>query len=194
MYKFYAYLSRMKYITRWNLMRCSERENIMEHSHHVAVIAHALALISNHVYGNSIDADKTAVYALFHDASEVITGDLPTPIKYINESLNVAYKDIEKNAAFKLIKTAPDFMKGEYEEILEMQDKEIKKLVEYADKISAYIKCLEELKSGNGDFRAAAENIKSKLVAYNSKEVDYFMKNMLPAYELTLDELNDDKV
>ncbi len=190
MHKFFAFLSRMKYIGRWSLMRSNQKENIMEHSQHVAAVAHALAVIGNVYFGKSLDADKIAVYALFHESSEVITGDLPTPIKYINKSLNSAYKEIERSANGKLITLLPDEMRPVYREVLDMADETNRRYVKYADKLCAYIKCIEELKTGNREFSAASATIKNELIAYNNSEVNYFIENFLPAYELTLDELN----
>lgn len=190
MHKFFAFLSRMKYIGRWSLMRSNQKENIMEHSQHVAAVAHALAVIGNVYFGKSLDADKIAVYALFHESSEVITGDLPTPIKYINKSLNSAYKEIERSANGKLVALLPDEMRPVYREVLDMADETNRRYVKYADKLCAYIKCIEELKTGNREFSAASVTIKNELIAYNNSEVNYFIENFLPAYELTLDELN----
>jgi len=188
--KFFAFLNRMKYINRWSLMRSTVNENIMEHSQQVAVVAHSLAVIGNTYFGQKFDANSIAVKALFHECSEVITGDLPTPIKYINHELNSAYKQIEKAANEKLITYLPSEMQGVYENILDNSIDVEKKYVKYADKLCAYIKCLEELKAGNKEFSLASITIKKELIDYNSKEVDYFMKNFIPAYELTLDELN----
>lgn len=188
--KFFAFLNRMKYINRWSLMRSTVNENIMEHSQQVAVVAHSLAVIGNTYFGQNLDANSIAVKALFHECSEVITGDLPTPIKYINHELNSAYKQIEKAANEKLITYLPSQMQSIYANILDNSVDIEKKYVKYADKLCAYIKCLEELKAGNKEFSLASVTIKKELIDYNSKEVDYFMKNFIPAYELTLDELN----
>lgn len=190
MRKFFAFLNRMKYINRWSLMRSTVSENIMEHSQQVAVVAHSLAVIGNTYFGQNLDADSIAVKALFHECSEVITGDLPTPIKYINHELNSAYKQIENAANDKLLTYLPPEMKNIYADILKNPCETEKKYVKYADKLCAYIKCIEELKTGNKEFSQAAETIKKELIAYNSKEVNYFMSNFVPAYELTLDELN----
>ena len=190
MYKFFAFLSRMKYIERWSLMRSNQRENVMEHSQHAAAVAHALAVIGNTYFGKDLDAGKIAVYALFHESGEVITGDLPTPIKYINKSLNSAYKEIERSANGKLVGLLPEEMRSVYRGILDMAGETERRYVKYADKLCAYIKCLEELKTGNKEFLAASATIKNELIAYNNSEVNYFIENFLPAYELTLDELN----
>ena len=187
---FYAFVSRMKNIDRWALMRNSYRENVQEHSHMVSVIAHALAVIRRDVLGLEADPDKAAAAALYHDATEIFTGDMPTPVKYQNPDIMKAYKDVEKLAAKRLIGTLPEEMRGEYEKLLSGPDAGTKALVKAADKISAYIKCIEELKAGNGEFALAAKQTKAKLEALNMPEVDYFMEKFIPAFELTLDELN----
>ncbi len=189
-YSFYALISRMKNITRWSLMRNSFAENVQEHSHMVAVIAHALALIRRDVYGRPCNPDRAASIALFHDASEIYTGDMPTPIKYFNPDIMTAYKEVEKLAAEKLITTLPMELQPAYRELLCGGDRELEELVKAADKLSAYIKCLEELKSGSGEFSHAAEQTLDKLKAMNMPEVDFFLEKFIPAFELTLDELN----
>ena len=187
---FYAFVSRMKNIDRWALMRNSYRENVQEHSHMVAVIAHALAVIRRDVLGLEADPDKAAAAALYHDATEIFTGDMPTPVKYQNPDIMKAYKDVEKLASKRLVSTLPEEMRGEYEKLMAGPDAETKALVKAADKISAYIKCIEELKAGNGEFALAAKQTKAKLEALKMPEVDYFMEKFIPAFELTLDELN----
>lgn len=188
-YGFYAFVSRMKNIDRWALMRNSYRENVQEHSHMVSVIAHALAVIRRDELGLEADPDKAASVALYHDATEIFTGDMPTPVKYQNPDIMKAYKDVEKLASKRLLSTLPERMRGEYEKLL-APDEITKSLVKAADKISAYIKCVEELKAGNGEFALAAKQTKSKLEALSMPEVDYFMEKFIPAFELTLDELN----
>ena len=191
MYKFFGYLSRMKYIKRWSLMRSIREENIMEHSQQVAVIAHALALISNKILGNSVNVEKTVLYAQYHEVGEVITGDLPTPIKYFNPEISTAYKDLEKNACERILGMLPKELKEEYEKfVLPSTDEYEYKLVKYADKLSAYLKCVEEVKAGNSEFKKAKSTIEKELKGYKSKEVDYYLKEFAPAYELTLDELD----
>ena len=189
-YSFYALVSRMKNINRWALMRNSFPENVQEHSHMVAVIAHSLAVIKQEVFGIPCNADKAAAVALFHDASEIFTGDMPTPIKYFNSEIMTAYKQVEAVASEKLISTLPDELKNAYNELLICKEEDIKSIVKAADKLSAYIKCLEELKSGSEEFKQAAEQTLTKIKALNMPEVDYFMENFISAFELTLDELN----
>lgn len=189
-YSFYALVSRMKNINRWALMRNSFPENVQEHSHMVAVIAHSLAVIKQEVFGIPCNADRAAAVALFHDASEIFTGDMPTPIKYFNSEIMTAYKQVEAVASEKLISTLPDELKNAYSELLICEEEDIKAIVKAADKLSAYIKCLEELKSGSEEFKQAAEQTLTKIKALNMPEVDYFMENFIPAFELTLDELN----
>ena len=189
MYKFFAYLNRMKYIKRWSLMHCTTNENIMEHSQQVAVIAHALATISNVYFGGNLDADKIAVKALFHETSEVLTGDLPTPIKYYNPEIRDAYKSLERLSNKRLLGLLPQELSAQYEKIVMDEDSAEHKFVKYADKICAYLKCVDEVKQGNAEFAKAKETILAEIEAYNSKEVDFFMQNFVPAFSLTLDEL-----
>ncbi len=190
MYKFFAFLDRMKYIKRWSLMHCTTNENIMEHSQQVAVVAHALAIVSNIYFGGNLDADSIAVKALFHETSEVLTGDLPTPIKYFNPEIRDSYKNLEKMANEKLLKHLPSQLADEYEKII-MDDSSVEhRFVKYADKICAYIKCVDEVKKGNSEFVKAKESIFAEIEAFQSKEVNYFMENFLPAFFLTLDELD----
>ncbi len=189
MYKFFAYLNRMKYIKRWSLMHSTTNENIMEHSQQVAVVAHALASISNIYFGGNLDANSIAVKALFHETSEVITGDLPTPIKYFNPEIRDSYKNLEKLANEKLLNQLPSQLSVEYSKIVADDSSEEHKFVKYADKICAYIKCVDEVKMGNSEFFKAKETIENEIKAFQSPEVDYFMENFLPAFFLTLDEL-----
>ena len=189
-YSFYALVSRMKNITRWSLMRNSFAENVQEHSHMVAVIAHSLAVIRQEVFGIPCNADRAASVALFHDASEIYTGDMPTPIKYFNPEIMTAYKQVEELASEKLVSTLPEKLQGAYRNLLLNDDEDIEKIVKAADKLSAYIKCIEELKSGSDEFRQAASQTMAKIKALGMPEVDYFVENFIPAFELTLDELN----
>lgn len=192
-YSFYALISRMKNIGRWSLMRNSSQENVQEHSHMVAVIAHALAVISRDIYGTEADPGKAAAAALFHDASEIFTGDMPTPVKYHNPDIIAAYKKVETLAAQKLLTTLPPEMRPAYETIFEpADDSRTAALIKAADKLSAYIKCLEELKAGNNEFKSAAAQTLGKLKVTGLPEVDYFMEHFLGAFELTLDELDFD--
>ena len=189
-YSFYALVSRMKNITRWSLMRNSFSENVQEHSHMVAVIAHSLAVIRQEIFGIPCNADRAASAALFHDASEIFTGDMPTPIKYFNPEIMTAYKQVEAVASEKLISTLPKELQSAYRELLLGGDEDIEKIVKAADKISAYIKCIEELKSGSDEFKQAAAQTMAKIKALGMPEVDYFVEHFIPAFELTLDELN----
>ncbi|MCL2220873.1 MAG: 5'-deoxynucleotidase [Oscillospiraceae bacterium] len=190
-YSFYALISRMKYITRWSLMRNSESENVQEHSHMVAVFAHALAVIRRDIYGRKADPGLAAQIALFHDSSEIFTGDLPTPVKYFDPEIMDAYKNVEAVASKKLITALPSELRLTYKKLLSpQQDDEMYALVKAADKLSAYVKCLEELKAGNPEFKNAAKQCKQKLDALSLPEVVYFMEHFLPAFELTLDELD----
>ena len=189
-YSFYALVSRMKNITRWSLMRNSFAENVQEHSHMVAVIAHSLAVIRQEIFGVPCNADRAATAALFHDASEIFTGDMPTPIKYFNPEIMTAYKQVEAVAAEKLVSTLPKELQKPYKELLLENDEDIEKIVKASDKLSAYIKCIEELKSGSDEFKQAASQTLAKIKALDMPEVDYFVKHFIPAFELTLDELN----
>ena len=189
---FFAYLNRMKYIERWSLMRSTRKENIMEHSQQVAVIAHALCEIGNSYFGKNHDSNKIAVISLFHECSEVITGDLPTPIKYFNKEINSAYKDLEDKSNEKLIGMLPDKMQKTYSEILKHDDESMEyKIMKAADKISAYIKCLEELSGGNKEFLNAKETIQKELENSKMEEVKYFLENFIETFSMTLDELSE---
>lgn len=186
---FFAYISRMRYIPRWALMRNSFSENVQEHSHMVAVLAHALAVIRNEVFGGNIDAGQVAVYALYHDATEIITGDMPTPIKYYNPEIKNSYKKVERVAADKLISLLPEALRETYRPVLYEQDEDIRRLVKAADKLSAYIKCIEELKAGNHEFKRAAEQTYRALADMRLPELDYFLAHCLDSFSMTLDEL-----
>lgn len=191
MYKFFAFLNRMKYIKRWSLMRSVREENIMEHSQQVAVIAHALALINNKVFGGNVDVNKVVLLAQYHEVGEVITGDLPTPIKYFNPEIKTAYKDLEKNASLRLLAMLPETLQGEYEKyILPDEQTEEYKLVKCADRLAAYLKCVEEVKAGNAEFKKAKASIGGELKNSKRSEVEYYLKEFAPAYDLTLDELD----
>jgi 5'-deoxynucleotidase len=181
----------MKYIKRWSLMRSVREENIMEHSQQVAVIAHALALIANKNFNKSVDVSKVVLYAQYHEVGEVITGDLPTPIKYFNPEIKSAYKDLEKNACVRLINMLPENLKEEYTEYIQPDEQsEEYKIVKSADRLAAYLKCVEEIKAGNSEFKKAKATILSELKALKREEVDYYLKEFAPAYELSLDELD----
>ena len=186
---FFAYVSRMRFIQRWALMRNTAPENVQEHSHQVAVLAHALAVIRNEKFGGSIDPGLAAAAALYHDASEILTGDMPTPIKYGNPAIQSAYKDVEAVAAQKLLAMLPPELQGAYAPILTDVDPEVERLVKAADKLSAYIKCVEELKAGNAEFREAAAQTRRALESYGLPEVSYFLEVFMDSFSLTLDQL-----
>ena len=186
---FYAYISRMRCVKRWALMRNTEEENIQEHSHMVAVLAHALALIRMRVFGLPTDANAVAVAALYHDATEILTGDMPTPIKYDNPAIRKAYKAVEAVAEEKLLHMLPEEFQPVYAPILTVTDPETERLVKAADKLSAYIKCVEELKAGNSEFRDAAAQTLAALEEYELPEVTYFLETFMPSFSLTLDQL-----
>jgi 5'-deoxynucleotidase len=186
---FFAYIGRMRYITRWALMRNTDSENVQEHSHMVAVLAHALAVIGQRIYGREIDAGQVAVAALYHDASEILTGDMPTPIKYYNPEIKNSYRKVEAVANDKLLSLLPEELRADYEPVLKIADPEIHRLVKAADKLSAYIKCVEELKAGNAEFRRAAEQTRAALEEMHMPELDYFMEHCLDSFSRTLDEL-----
>ena len=191
MYKFFAFLNRMKYIKRWSLMRSVREENIMEHSQQVAVIAHALALIKNKNFGGSVDVSKVVLLAQYHEVGEVITGDLPTPIKYFNPEIKSAYKDLEKVACKRLIDMLPENLKEEYANYIEPDEtSEEYKIVKCADRLAAYLKCLEEINAGNSEFKKAKTSILNELKGLKREEVDLFLKDFAPAYQLSLDELD----
>ena len=189
-YDFYAYMDRMKYIRRWQLMRSVQDENIMEHSQQVSLLAHALVSIHNKVYGGNADVLKTVLYAMYHETAEVITGDLPTPIKYYNRHIHGAYKELEKSACEKIVQTLPAEIRDEMVPYI-MADEECTeyKLVKAADRLAAYIKCLEELRSGNSEFFKAKKSIEKDLRSRNMPEIEYFFKHFIPSFELSLDDL-----
>lgn len=187
---FFAMVNRMKLIDRWALMRNTSKENIAEHSHSVAVIAHALALIGNKKFGKNYDAAKAALLALYHDTTEVITGDMPTPVKYYNDDIKNVYKDIEHIAGERLLHMLPDEFREDYRPFFEAEeaDRELWALVKAADKISALIKCIEEHRMGNLEFETALKAQEQKIAEIDLPEVKYFSEHFLPAYYLTLDE------
>ena len=188
-HSFFAYIARMRYIGRWGLMRNTVQENIQEHSHMVAVLAHALAVIRRDKFGGTVDPGHVAAVALYHDATEIFTGDLPTPVKYANPDIQAAYKAIEQNAADRLTATLPEELRPSFAGLLSETDPEVTDLVKAADKLSAYLKCLEELKAGNLEFQSAANQTLEALESYDLPELTYFMEHFLPAFQLTLDEL-----
>ena len=189
MHSFYAYISRMKYINRWALMRNSVTENIQEHSHMVAVFAHALGVIRRDVFGKECDPDACASAALFHDATEIFTGDMPTPIKYFNPAIREAYQQVEEMAADKLLDMLPVEMRGAYEPLFHETQEDVRVIVKAADKLSAYIKCMEELKAGNNEFEDAARQTLASLRRMQLDEVEWFLERFAPSFGLTLDGL-----
>ncbi len=188
MESFFAMISRMKYINRWGLMNNKRTENLSEHSLETAVIAHALATIGNVRLGKNLDSDHIAVMALFHDCTEIITGDMPTPVKYYNDEIRRSYKEIEKIAAAELVSLLPDDMQSVYEPLLNEvgNDEYETKLVKAADKIAAYVKCVEEIRLGNDEFTKAKEANEKAIAAMNIPEADIFMREFVSAYGLTL--------
>lgn len=190
-YNFYAFMDRMKYIKRWQLMRSVRDENIMEHSQQVAMFAHALAVINNKIYGGNADPAKAVLYAVYHECSEVMTGDMPTPIKYFNQSILGAYKDLEDEACGKLVGTIPPELRGEFEACIKPDTQSLEyALMKAADRLAAYVKCLEELRCGNKEFVKAEKSIKKDLLSRKMLEVDYFFENFIPSFNLSLDELD----
>lgn len=188
---FFAMVSRMKYINRWSLMRNTMQENDCVHSLEVAMIAHALGVIRNTYFGGSVNAERLALIGMYHDATEIITGDMPTPIKYRNSAIKAAYKAVEGEAGAELLSGLPKEMREVYKPLLGYtgDEKELWEIVKAADKISAYIKCIEEQRMGNREFEKAGESIKGIIEDMHMPEVDYFMENFIPAYSMTLDEL-----
>lgn len=188
---FFAMMSRMKYISRWALMRNSYQENISEHSLEVGMLAHVLALISNKRYGNHLNAERAALIGMYHDCTEIITEDMPTPIKYYNKDTKDAYKNVEKQATLELLDKLPDYLYEEYEGILFQKEGEeyLWRLVKAADRLSAYIKCIEEEKAGNKEFASAKSSIYTKLTEMDLPEVRDFLREFSEGYKKTLDEL-----
>ncbi len=191
MFHFYAMLSRMKLISRWGLMRNTRSENLCEHSFETAVIAHALAVLRNTRYGGNADPERAALLALYHDASEILTGDLPTPVKYFNPEIRAAYREVETVAQTKLLTMLPDDLKPCYESVFRAAgkgDRELLPLIKAADKLSAIIKCMEEKGMGNSEFSKAETTLRQAVSDMHLPEADCFMEEFLPSYALTLDE------
>lgn len=193
---FYALIGRMKYINRWGLMRSSIPENIEGHSFQVSVIAHALAVIGNSFFNKAYNPEKIALYGLYHDASEIITGDMPTPVKYYNPEIKQAYQVVEEISKKRLLAMLPAELQPAYEEILffEEKDKACYSIVKAADRISAYIKCVEELNAGNSEFADAAKTIQASIAALNLPEANYFMEHCINGFRLTLDQLTGEEI
>ena len=188
-FPFFALLSRMRYIQRWGLMRNTFQENIQEHSHMVAVLAHGLAMIDRELCGGNADPDRCAAAALFHDAPEILTGDLPTPIKYANDDIRTAYRQVEEVSARKLLSMLPPEIQAGYEPLLLETDDAVRQIVKAADKLSAYIKCVEELKAGTQEFATAAAQTRDALEQMDLPCLRYFMEHCLPSFAETLDQL-----
>lgn len=188
-HSFFAYIFRMRYIARWALMRNTRTENVEEHSYEVAVLSHALSVIGRDVFHKDLDPDKTAAAALFHDAPEIITGDLPTPIKYFNPGIKTAYQQVEAVAQDKLLSMLPPELVDAYEPLVWEADPEVRRYVKAADKLAAWLKCQEELKAGNAEFRRAADETLTTLRAMGMEEVDWFLDRLGGAFQLTLDDL-----
>jgi len=188
--EFYALLGRMRYITRWGLMRNTFSENIQEHSHQVAVLAHALALIRRDILRlDGPDPECCAVAALYHDASEILTGDMPTPIKYYNPDIKDAYKQVERIAGERLLTMLPPQLRESYASYILEDDPQTTPIVKAADKLSAYIKCVEEQKAGNTEFDSAAAQTMKAMQKMHLPELDWFMENCLQSFALNLDQL-----
>ena len=190
-YDFFAFADRMKYIKRLQLMRSVREENIMEHSQQVAMFAHALAVIKNRIYGGNVNAEKAVLYAVYHECAEVMTGDLPTPIKYFDNSIRGAYKNLEEKASLKLLSMLPKELEGDFAaSIIPDAQSEEYAIMKAADRLAAYVKCLEELRCGNNEFAKAKKSIEDDLHSRNMPEVEYFFKNFIESFSLTLDELD----
>lgn len=191
MYNFFALVSRMKYIDRWALMRSARSETVSEHTLEVALLSHGLAIIGNTYLGKSYDAEKAALLALYHDAPEILTGDMPTPIKYNNPGLSGAYHALEKEMEEKLLSMLPEEMRPAYAPLLSPERDALLRLVKAADKLSAYIKCVEEVKSGNREFERAKDATYKALMAYEMDEVTLFFEHFMEGYGKSLDELTE---
>ncbi|WNN43118.1 5'-deoxynucleotidase [Winslowiella toletana] len=191
---FFAHLSRLKLINRWPLMRNVRTENVSEHSLQVAMVAHVLALIKNQKFSGQLNAERIAMLALYHDASEVLTGDLPTPVKYYNAQIAHEYKQIEKIAQQKLIEMLPEDLQDAFRPLLDehLHSPEESAVVKQADALCAYLKCLEELSAGNNEFRQAKARLEKTLNDRRSPEMDYFIEVFVPSFNLSLDEISQD--
>ncbi|WP_426817810.1 5'-deoxynucleotidase [Winslowiella sp. 2C04] len=191
---FFAHLSRLKLINRWPLMRNVRTENVSEHSLQVAMVAHVLALIKNQKFSGQLNAERIAMLALYHDASEVLTGDLPTPVKYYNAQIAHEYKQIEKIAQQKLIEMLPEDLQDAFRPLLDehLHSPEESAVVKQADALCAYLKCLEELSAGNNEFRQAKTRLEKTLNDRRSPEMDYFLEVFVPSFNLSLDEISQD--
>lgn len=192
MSKFFACLDRLKHIERWSLMRTAQRENVLEHTAQVAMVAHALAVIRNELFQGTVDPGRVAVLALYHDATEVMTGDVATPVKYRNARIRSAYLELDEAARQRLLSMVPSELRDSFEPVLDPDpDHEPAQLVHAADKICAYLKCMEELRLGNPEFEKAAEKTRAAVESLKMPEVAYFMGTFAPSFAMTVDELND---
>lgn len=190
---FFAMLSRMKYISRWGLMNNTKTENISEHSLQTAMFAHLLVLIHNNNTNENLNAERAALLGMYHDATEIITGDMPTPVKYYNPEIISSYKEVERMAGEKLTSMLPEELRNEYEDIILLKknkDKELYKYVKAADKLSALVKCIEEIRMGNDEFKSAEISTKKAIKNMNLPEADEFMEKFLPSFSLTLDDIS----
>lgn len=189
---FFAHLSRLKLISRWPLMRNVRTENVSEHSLQVAFVAHALAIIKNKRFNGKVNPERIALLAMYHDASEVLTGDLPTPTKYYNPQITIEYKKIEKIAQHKLIDMLPQELQDDFRTLIDddYYDESEKSIVKQADALCAYLKTIEELSAGNNEFRLAEQRLKKTLSERNSPEMDYFLEVFVPSFSLSLDEIS----
>lgn len=188
-HSFFAYIFRMRYIARWALMRNTRTENVEEHSYEVAVLSHALAVIGRDVFGKDLNPDRIAAAALFHDAPEIITGDMPTPIKYYNPDIKAAYRQVEAVAQDKLLSMLPPELIPAYEPLVRESDEQVRRYVKAADKLSAWLKCVEERKAGNTEFGRAEDETMAALRSMSMEEVDWFLERMGGSFRLTLDDL-----
>ena len=195
MNNYFAMMSRMKYIDRWALMRNTRAENLSEHSLEVSMIAHALAVIGNTYFGKELNAERAAVLGMYHDATEIITGDMPTPVKYYNPEIRHSYKDIEHKAGQSLLAMLPEEMRASYEGLFEKQEEDayLWRLVKAADKLSAYIKCIEEEGTGNREFVCARETTREQLYSLGLEEAEWFFRHFMDAYGKNLDELTGEE-
>ncbi|MFC5704331.1 5'-deoxynucleotidase [Cohnella faecalis] len=194
-YHFLAYLYRMQYIERWSLMRNTSQENVAEHSYRVALLTHVLCSIARNVYKKDIDPDRAAGYALFHDATEVITGDIPTPVKHHNPRILANFREIEAIAADRLLSTVPGELQAAYEPLLKQQsdDPELIRYVKAADLLDAYLKCVSEMSAGNREFATARRQTEQKLNKLDMPEVEWLLTHLAPSFEKTIDEISEDE-
>lgn len=190
---FFAYMYRLRYIKRWSLMRNVVTENVAEHSYHVAMLTHALCTIANDIYGKSMNSEQAVTLALFHDVTEVITGDIPTPVKHHNSEILNNFRAIEQHASERLMSMVPAELKSTYEDLIgaKHEDNELNRYVKAADLLDAYLKCVIELLAGNHEFEVAKQQIEASLDSLNMEEVDYFLKHLAPSFEKTLDEISE---